>query len=191
MIFSPVLSAGISDGAIAFLMRTPNLFNVAITRARSALIVVGDRRSVLASKVGYLAKFADYVSLLDSRTAPKDFIHYPDSDEYPVVARPELVSDWEKVLYIKLRHAGIRTIPQYAAEKYLLDFALIDGERRLNIEVDGERYHRNWDGELCRLDQLRNQRLNELGWDVMRFWVYQVRDDMPSCIRRVQNWLKI
>jgi len=25
--------------------------------------------------------------------------------------------------------------------------AVIDGERRLNIEIDGERYHRNWIGE--------------------------------------------
>jgi very-short-patch-repair endonuclease len=28
----------------------------------------------------------------------------------------------------------------------------------------------------------------ELGWDVMRFWVYQVRDDLPRCIERVQKW---
>ncbi len=84
--------------------------------------------------------------------------------------------------------AGLRPIPQYPIEQYLLDFALLCGERKLNIEVDGERYHRNWDGELCRRDQIRNQRLIELGWDVMRFWVYQVRDQMDDCVGRVLGW---
>jgi hypothetical protein len=52
----------------------------------------------------------------------------------------------------------------------------------------GERYHRAWDGELCRRDQLRNMRLIELGWDVMRFWVYEVRDDLPRVVERVKRW---
>jgi hypothetical protein len=52
-------------------------------------------------------------------------------------------------------------------DQYILDFALFDGERKLDIEVDGEHYHRNWDGDLCRRDQIRNQSLIELGWDVM------------------------
>jgi len=59
----------------------------------------------------------------------------------------------------------------------------------LDIEVDGERYHRNWDGELCRRDQMRNQRLIELGWDVQRFWVYEIRDDLDNCVNRVKTWL--
>ena len=37
-----------------------NLFNVAITRARSELIVVGDRQAALDSGVSYLASFAEY-----------------------------------------------------------------------------------------------------------------------------------
>ncbi|MBE0448071.1 MAG: ATP-binding protein, partial [Actinobacteria bacterium] len=47
MIFSPVVSKGISDGATRFLNRNGNLFNVAITRARSLLLVVGDRNAIL------------------------------------------------------------------------------------------------------------------------------------------------
>lgn len=51
-------------------------------------------------------------------------------------------------------------------------------------------YHRDWNGELLRRDQLRNMRLIELGWDDMRFWVYQLRDDMPACVQRVREWAK-
>ena len=67
---------------------------------------------------------------------------------------------------------------------------LVAGNRRLDIEVDGERYHRDWTGELLRRDQLRNKRLIELGWDVMRFWVYELRDNMPQCVERVQRWVR-
>lgn len=109
--------------------------------------------------------------------------------EYPSVANPERVSDWERLFYRAIYRAGVSPIPQYPVEKYVLDFAVVVGDKRLNIEIDGERYHRNWDGELCRRDQIRNHRLMELGWDVMRFWVYQVRDDLDRCIARVQQWV--
>jgi very-short-patch-repair endonuclease len=188
MIFSPVVSTGVSDGALIFLRNNPNLFNVAITRARSALIVVGDRQAALESRVDYLARFAEYVGNLGTRIAEVEHTTKKLGPEYPKVARPELVSDWEKVLYRALYAEGIRTIPQYEVEKYILDFALMDGDRKLNIEVDGERYHRNWDGELCCRDQIRNQRLMELGWDIVRFWVYQVRDDLSGCVASIRSW---
>ena len=96
----------------------------------------------------------------------------------------------ERLFYIKLYQAGLRPIPQYDVEKFTLDFALIAGIRRLDVEVDGERYHRDWTGELLRRDQLRNMRLIELGWDVMRFWVYELRDNMPQCVERVRQWVR-
>jgi very-short-patch-repair endonuclease len=189
IIFSPVVSLGISDGALGFLRNNPNLFNVAITRARAALIVVGDKRAALNCTVDYLARFTAYADQVGNRrrrveTATAGYL----GSEYPEVPRPERVSEWEHLFYRALYREGIRSIPQYAVEKYVLDFAILDGERRLNIEIDGERYHRNWDGELCRRDQIRNQRLMELGWDVMRFWVYQIRDDLDRCVARVKHW---
>lgn len=67
---------------------------------------------------------------------------------------------------------------------------IVNDKKKLDIEVDGEMYHRNWTGELCYRDQLRNQRLFELGWDVKRFWVYQIRDQLPWCIEQIRQWLK-
>ena len=64
---------------------------------------------------------------------------------------------------------GIKLISQYQIEKYTVDFLLLNGDKNLVIEIDGERYHKNWNGELCKKDQLRNQRLFELGYDVTRF----------------------
>jgi very-short-patch-repair endonuclease len=98
------------------------------------------------------------------------------------------VSDWERILYRALYAAGLRPIPQFSVEQYDLDLAIVVGERRLDIEVDGERYHRSWTGELCLRDQLRNMRLIELGWEVRRFWVYEVRDQLGECVEWVRRW---
>ena len=91
------------------------------------------------------------------------------------------------ILYSALYKAGVKTTPQYPVDKYKLDLALFAGNRKLDIEVDGEMYHKDWNGELCYRDQLRNHRLFEMGWDVKRFWVYQIRDKLAQCISQVQN----
>lgn len=41
---------------------------------------------------------------------------------------------------------------------------------------------------ICLRDQLRNQRLIELGWEVKRFWVYEVRDHLQKCVAQVTSW---
>lgn len=64
MIFSPVVSKGIADGAVGFLKKTDNLFNVAIIRARAALIVAGDPSAAKNAGVDYLAAFANHVENL-------------------------------------------------------------------------------------------------------------------------------
>jgi very-short-patch-repair endonuclease len=190
ILFSPVISLGATESMLRFLKGNGNLFNVAITRARSELIVIGDVRAALHSEVNYLAGFAEYARGLAGREQ-RGAAAAELGPEYPPVAHPEFVSEWERVLYRALYRAGLRPVPQYDEPPYMLDFALftpIDSERKLNIEVDGENYHRDWDGELCRRDQLRSRRLADQGWDVMRFWVYEVRDDLEGCVRRAKHW---
>ena len=187
--FSPVVSLGVHENTIRFLKNHGNLFNVAITRARSELVVVGDRQAALDSGVGYLASFAEYAHSLapqEARAAtPRE-----SGPEYPPVEHPEQVSEWERTLYRALHAAGLLPVPQYEEAPYTLDFALFHRERKLDIEVDGENYHRNWDGELCRRDQIRSRRLADLGWDIQRFWVYEVRDDPEGTVRRVKAWME-
>ena len=190
MIFSPVYSQGISKGAEGFLAKSSNLFNVAITRARASLVVVGDLSAASQSAIPHLRSFAEYVRKNREPTSTLDVeaLNSELTESYPSVRRPQLVSDWERILYRELFAAGIRPIPQLPVEKYVLDFAIFDGDRRLDIEVDGERYHRRWDGEYLYRDQLRNLRLIELGWDVMRFWIFEIRDDLSGCVERVKAW---
>jgi very-short-patch-repair endonuclease len=152
--------------------------------------VLGDYQKAIDSKIDYLSKFASYVGKVNTEESHKNIQQIEFGPEYPPVAKPELVSDWERSFYRVLYESGFRPIPQFDEPPYILDFALFKGERKLDIEIDGEHYHRNWNGELCRRDQIRTQRLIEYGWDVMRFWVYEIRDDTDNCVLRVRKWFE-
>jgi very-short-patch-repair endonuclease len=199
ILFSPVVSRNTPRGALWFIDSNEHkekLFNVSVTRARAALIVVGDKSAISGCASEHLRKFVAYTEKLEREREPKASELCVDYGEvYPAVSNPDQVSLWERRFYLslyeRLKNRGIWPMPQYSVDKYHLDFALISGKRRLNIEIDGEFYHRNWDGELCRRDQIRNIRLMELGWDVMRFWVYQIRDDLDRCLDRVEEWCDI
>ncbi|MDY6091461.1 MAG: AAA domain-containing protein [Bdellovibrionota bacterium] len=192
IIFSPVISCGVSQGALEFLRSTGNLFNVAVTRARSVLIVVGNIDYCSKCDIKYMQHFAQYVTSLNNKHKQEPNItqEYYNSREYPSIINQEYVSDWERIFYTALFDNGIKTIPQYEVDKYKLDLAIINDDKKLDIEIDGEMYHKDWSGELSYRDQLRNQRLIELGWSVKRFWVYQIRDDLDNCIKQVKDWCK-
>lgn len=190
ILFSPVVSSGVSEGALRFLRGNGNLFNVAITRAGSALIAVGDHSAAVESGVSYLSAFAKHCQLLASEELGRLELGMDLGPEYPSVQRPDQVSDWERLVYRALHSAGLRPVPQFPVDQYRLDLALLSGDRKLDIEIDGE-HHRDWDGELCRRDQMRNQRLMELGWDVMRLWVCEVRDDLDHCIEKAAAWAQV
>jgi very-short-patch-repair endonuclease/polyhydroxyalkanoate synthesis regulator phasin len=189
MIFSSAVSSGVSEAAMAFLRRNPNLFNVAISRARAALVVVGDREAALSGRVDYLARFAAYSGQVAIERHPATGMPTADlGPEYPAVPHPERVTEWERVFYRALYRAGVRPVPQYPADPDVLDFAVVVGGRRLAIAIDGAMYHDAWTTDTCRRDQIRSQRLIALGWDVMRFWVYQIRDDLGRAVNRVKTW---
>ncbi|MCI2097704.1 MAG: AAA domain-containing protein [Sphaerochaeta sp.] len=186
ILFSPVVAPGVTESALTFLQKTGNLFNVAVTRARAVLLVIGDLAFCGNCGVPYLEHYVTYAQSLE-REQP--FEHsYPASRKYSQVNNPDQVSPWGKVLYQALYDGRILPAVQYPVEQYRLDFAILVGDRKLDIEVDGLMCHRVWGGRYCLSDQIRNRRLRDLGWDVLRFWVYQVRDQTSWCVEQVKAW---
>ena len=171
ILFSPCVSKELSRGAQNFLKDTGNLFNVAISRARSLLHVVGSRDACANSEIPHIQRFVEYCLEIE-RSGTNPYITTLRSDER--------IGPWERPLYDALVAKGLNPIPQHPVHQYRLDMAVIKDEIRIDVEADGVTTHLN-----SRMDAERDSRLTELGWRVIRFWNHQIRDDLDYCVETV------
>lgn len=151
------------------------IYNVAASRARACLILVGDRRRCAESASPWLRKLAEL-----PKKNPNAALNAPRLFESP----------WEKRLYGALLSEGIETEPQYPLCGRRLDLALIRGDLKIDIEIDGVHYHTTSEGDRKIDDFYRDLQIGGMGWRVMRFWVYELRDDMAGCVRRIKAALE-
>ena len=99
-------------------------------------------------------------------------------------------SEWERQVYYALKKRGLDPIPQYEVAGRRLDFALFGlGDIKIDVEVDGRRWHTDIDGNRKVSDIWRNRQLEALGWKVMRFWVDELDKDMERCIDLIEQSL--
>jgi very-short-patch-repair endonuclease len=91
-------------------------------------------------------------------------------------------SPWEEILYLGLKARGIDPIPQFPIAGRRLDLAVIQGSIRIDVEVDGDQYHRDMNGRRKSSDLWRDHQLKSLGWRVKRYWVYQLRENLDGCL---------
>jgi very-short-patch-repair endonuclease len=76
------------------------------------------------------------------------------------------MTDAELILWRELRHRqihGARFRRQHPVDRYIVDFACV--ELRVAVELDGGQH-----AERSAEDALRTQRLEEVGWCVVRYW---------------------
>ena len=173
-----VLGSSIRGGKINPLMEryireNRNLMNVAVSRARAVLHIVGNRDVCLTSSVPHLQRLAGSCM--------------PKEGYSPKCGATVFESPWEKALFDALEAEGVETFPQYPLAGRRLDLAV--PAQQLDIEVDGERYHRDAGGRRKAEDLWRDLALEGLGWRTLRFWVYELREDMAGCVVRVQEAL--
>ena len=161
-------------GGALFFNKEPNQFNVAVSRARAILHVFGNRTWASNCGISYIEKLA--------RRNSGSNIEAPSANKDPYQ------SPWEKVMATGLQQAGIKTIPQYPIAGRFLDLAIV-GRKKIDVEVDGESFHRTAGGGRKDDDHWRDLQLQSLGWRVCRFWVYEIREDLPRCIQKVASLL--
>jgi very-short-patch-repair endonuclease len=89
---------------------------------------------------------------------------------------------WSKALRAK-KMMGYQFNRQFPIENYIVDF--ICRKLKLVIEIDG--YSHNFKHEQ---DALRDKKLGELGFKVLRFSEQQVRKDADSVVEVIQYWVE-
>jgi very-short-patch-repair endonuclease/adenylate kinase family enzyme len=175
MLFSLVGGPGMPDGSLGFLRNSPNRFNVAVSRARVILHVLGDENWAAGCEISYIQ------DLLQRCQRPR-----ASSGRH---VREDLIGPvWEPRLAQALRDEDLPVEQQYEAGGYYLDIALLTNKLMLDVEVDGERHHRDPATGDRRLDDIyRDMVLRALGWNIMRFWVYELREDFDECVRQIKS----
>lgn len=178
VLFSLVGGETLTDGSLRFLSGGPNRFNVAASRAKQLLHVFGDStwaRNCNIRHIRTLAEFCDRELAERSKAAQSGF-------------RADLVGPvWEPALAEAMTKAGLQFHQQYPACGRFLDFALFSDEMKLDVEVDGETYHRSGSGDRVSDDIRRDQALIASGWTILRFWVYELREDMGRCVEKIKQ----
>ncbi len=172
---SPCVSSDLPSGAYRFLRDNENLFNVAITRARSLMHVIGSQEACASSGIPHVERFASYCAQIE-RAGSSPYETYLASDER--------IGPWEKPLYEALVAKGLNPLPQHPVNQYRLDLAIISEEIRIDVEADGKSTHLD-----ALIDAERDALLENLGWRVVRFWNHQIRDDIDYCVKTVLNLL--
>ena len=95
----------------------------------------------------------------------------------------------KKRLYDALQSEGIDSIPQYPLLGRRLDLAVIKDNIHIDVEIDGIHFHTQSDGTRKMDDYYRDLQVGAQGWIVKRFWVYELQNDMKSCVEQIQQLL--
>lgn len=130
-------------------------YNVAVSRAKDQLWVVHSLDPARDLKAGDLRR-----GLIEYARSPQEIANLIRS------ARSQVESPFEAEVAKALaaRHYPIQQ--QFPVGSYRIDIAIIEGERRIAVECDGERWH---SGEQKLLEDLERQTvLERLGWRFIR-----------------------
>ncbi len=142
------------------------IYNVAASRARACLIIVGDRERARTSSAKGL------------RCLAKEQKPHKSSFDSPA----------EKLLFDALVSKGLKPVSQYPLVGRYLDLALV--EDKIDIEIDGLAYHLNKYGERKADDIFRDLSVESAGWKVIRFWAYEIDVSLDTCVCHVLDFLK-
>lgn len=166
MIFSIVLGAGVKRGTVRWIEEQRERVNVALTRARDCLVLVGDMDFLRSCESATLRRLTEYTYRVEK----------PENASVPLGSRVE------DMLYEALVEKRLHVHRQYRQGTYLLDFALFREGLRLNIEVDGRDFHTDATGDRLEADFRRDQELSRAGWQILRFWASEIMFNLDNCV---------
>jgi very-short-patch-repair endonuclease len=171
IIYSTVITPETPQRSADWIKKNRELINVAVSRARETLIVVGNPDAPAALGIGDLVSLKS-ASMMDS-----------DSNGGGDLAQTKA----ETALYEALLKQNIASAPQLPISGVIVDFAIpLKNSEGLAIEVDGE-VHEDANGIRVRQDFQRDAMLRDLGWKVMRIPNWRVFHEIDAVIAEIES----
>ncbi len=175
VILSSVLSPGMSKSGARWIEKERNLLNVAVSRARRALIVLGHP---LMGDLGSPTLASLRVYLRD------EVARNEGTGSLSAEFRTDSTS--EKILLDAMQLQDLLPYSKLEVEGYELDFALLEQGIKLNIEVDGDQ-HLDARSQQRRQDITRDRVLANLGWTILRIPAWRCHEEIDSVIEEIRK----
>ena len=175
VVLSAVLSPGMARSGARWIEKERNLLNVAVSRARRALVVLGHPA----------------IEELGSPTLASLRVHLRDEgarNEGAGSSSAEFRTDSasEQRLLDAMQLRDLLPYAKLDVEGYELDFALLEQGIKLNVEVDGDQ-HVDARGRQRRQDITRDRVLAKLGWTVLRIPAWRCHEEIDSVLEEISN----
>jgi hypothetical protein len=158
IVFSPAVSNGVKPGTLHWVQTTSQLLNVAVTRARSLFIIIGDQ-DVCRQTTGPLRDLYDYV---ESRRTP--------------TLRTDSLA--KRVFYDEARKNGLSILPNYSLKgniPFEVDFAFFVNGKRYSIEI--QKGH----------TKINRQQLLTEGWKIRQFSEQDIQHNLSEMIEEIKR----
>ena len=175
IVLSSVLSPEMNQTSVRWIEKERNLLNVAVSRARRALIVLGHP---LMEELGSPTLASLRIYLRD------DLARLEKDGSSSATFRLDSASELRLLDAMQLR--DLEPYAKLYVEGYELDFALLEQGIKLNIEVDGDQ-HLDARGRQQRQDLTRDRVLAKLGWTVLRIPAWQCHEEIGSAIHEISK----
>ena len=157
IVFSPAVSEGVKPGTLQWIQTTSQLLNVAVTRARSLFIIIGDKE--ICQQTGPLRNLCDYVENISTQ---------------PFTS----TSQTKQIFYHQAKQNGIPIITNYSVKgntPYQVDFALFVNGNRYAIEIKDKD------------TKMNRKQLQSDGWKIRQFSEQDIQHNLVETIEELKR----
>ena len=171
ILLSFTLASNSHHQSLTFLQK-PNLFNVAITRARKKLICFISK-PVETIQSGLLRSYLEYINSYSSKKQDNDDYKNPMVEEIAVLCKKE----------------GLNTIAGHQSAGFKVDLAVSDEKNSIAVEIDGFDYEDYKDSRKISKEVWEQSILERCGWKVLRITAREWHYSQKACINRIKEAL--